>query len=112
MVSQLVLVTPETRYRLNFAARTESLVSGGLPLVVLKDATSDRPKIAQSGLLSQGTQGWREYSIDFDTTDTTVAITVNIQREPCSSNPCPIMGRAGFDNFSIKRLQPTTSGNN
>ena len=106
VISQLRLVLPNARYRLSFAARSEDLVSAGLPVVVVKNAVDQRV-IAQSVLLSPGTSGWRDFSIEFETSDTTRAVTVNIQRQACSSNPCPIVGRAGFDNFSLKRLQPT-----
>jgi Tfp pilus assembly protein PilF len=107
VISQLVLVAPGARYRLSFAARTDGLVSAGLPVVVVKNAAGDQSVITQSLALSPGTNGWREFSIDFQTTDTTTAVKVNIQRQPCSSNPCPIVGRAGFDSFSLKGLQPT-----
>ena len=105
VISQLMLVVPNARYRLSFAARTEGLVSAGLPIVVVTNAVDHRI-VAQSVLLPAGTTGWREFSIDFETTDTTSAVRVNIQRQACSSNPCPIVGRAGFDSFSLKHLQP------
>ncbi len=104
VISQLVLVAPGARYRLSFSAHTLDLVSAGLPIVVVKNAAGDQGVIAQSVSLSPGTNGWREFSIDFETTATTKAVTVNIQRQACSSNPCPIVGRAGFDSFSMRRL--------
>jgi tetratricopeptide (TPR) repeat protein len=107
VISQLILVAPNARYRLNFAARTEGLVSAALPVVVIKNAAGDQSLIAQSLPLSAGTNGWRVVSIDFETTDSTKAVKVSIQRQACSSNPCPIVGRAGFDSFSLKRLEPT-----
>jgi tetratricopeptide (TPR) repeat protein len=106
VISQLMLVMPNARYRLRFTARTEGLVSAGLPIVVVTNAVDQRV-VAQSVSLSPGTNGWHEFSIAFETTDTTKAVKVNIQRQACSSNPCPIVGRAGFDSFSMKRLQPT-----
>ncbi len=107
VISQLVLVAPNLRYRLNFAARTEGLVSAALPVVVIKNAAGDQGIIAQSLPLSAGTNAWRAVSIDFETTDSTRAVKVSIQRQVCSSSPCPIVGRAGFDSFSLKRLEPT-----
>jgi tetratricopeptide (TPR) repeat protein len=104
-ISQLILVVPNTHYRLIFAARTENLVSGGLPVVVVKDAEDDRRAIAQSASLSPGTNDWKEFSIAFKTAATTQVITVNIQRQSCSSNPCPIVGRANFDSFSMRRVK-------
>lgn len=104
VISQLVLVAARTRYRLSFSARTENLTSGGLPVVVVREITGDRRVIGQSTSLSTGTHGWREFSIEFETTDATNVVTISIQRQPCSSNPCPIVGRVWFDSFSLKRL--------
>jgi tetratricopeptide (TPR) repeat protein len=106
VISQLLLVAPGARYRLSFAARTEALVSAGLPIVVVTNAV-DHSVTAQSVSLSPGTNGWREFSIEFETADTTTAVTLSIQRQVCTSKPCPIVGRAGFDSFSMKRLRPT-----
>jgi hypothetical protein len=103
IISQLILVARDSWYRLSFAARTQDLVSGGMPVVVVVDAASNRRLIAQSPPLCRGTTGWRDFSIDFKTANTT-AVTINIQRQFCSSQPCPMFGRAWFDSFSLRRL--------
>lgn len=38
LVSQLLLVKPSQRYQINFASRSDNVVTGGLPLVVVTDA--------------------------------------------------------------------------
>lgn len=101
VISELVLVAPRSHYRLSFAARTGNLVSGALPLVAVREAAGERRVIAQSVSLPSGTNGWRQFEIDFETADATRAVTINIQRQACSSNPCPIFGRAWFDSFSL-----------
>lgn len=103
VISELVLAAPRTRYRLHFSARTEGLLSAGLPVVAVREPTGDGRVIAQSPPLPSETTGWREFSIDFETTAATSAVTINIQRQACSSNPCPIVGRAWFDDFSLKQ---------
>ena len=103
IISQLVLVERDSWYRLSFAARTQDLVSGALPIVVVVDAASDSRLIAQSPPLSRGTSDWRDLSMDFKTANTT-AVTINIQRQFCSSQPCPMFGRAWFDSFKLRRL--------
>ena len=103
VVSQLVLVESRTRYRLSFAARTDTLVSTGLPVVVVKEATADAHVIAQSSSLPSGTTGWQKFSVDFETSKIRT-VTINVQRQVCSSSPCPIVGRAWFDSFSLRRL--------
>lgn len=103
VVSQLVIVAPHTRYRLSFSARTEDLKSAALPLVAVKDAGGSQGIEGQSLPLSDIAEGWREFAIEFETANAP-AITINIQRQPCSSNPCPIFGRAWFDSFSLQRM--------
>ena len=102
-ISQLMLVSPRTEYRLMFAARTDSLISAGLPIVVIKEASGDRGVLVQSTALSSGTNPWKQFSIDFQTDSGVGAIEIDIQRQSCSSNPCPIVGRAWFDSFSLLR---------
>jgi hypothetical protein len=100
IVSQLVLAPPQTRYQLRFAARTLEIVSGGLPSVVVVDASSGQV-LGQSGALPQTSGGWRDYQIDF-TTENTEAIQIRLQRGACGA-PCPIFGRLWLDNFSLQK---------
>jgi tetratricopeptide (TPR) repeat protein len=103
VISQLVIVAPHTRYRLSFSARTEGLKSAALPVVAVKDANGNQEIYAQSLPLPETAGSWREFAIEFETEDAT-AITINIQRQACSSNPCPIFGRAWLDSFSLRRM--------
>jgi thioredoxin-like negative regulator of GroEL len=103
VISQLVIVAPHTRYRLSFSARTEDLKSAALPLVAVKNADGSQQINVQSSPLAGTGGGWREFALEFETADA-AAITINIQRQACSSNPCPIFGRAWFDSFSLKQL--------
>lgn len=105
VISQLVMVEPSRRYRLSFAARTEGIVTGGLPIVVLVDASSGRA-LAQSAPLPPGTGGWRDYSLEFTTGggERQEAVRLIITRQNCSSSPCPIFGQAWWDAFSLQKL--------
>lgn len=103
VISQLVIVAPHTRYRLSFSARTEDLKSAALPVVAVKHADGSQGIQSQSLPLVDTAGSWREFAIEFETEDVT-AITINIQRQACSSNPCPIFGRAWFDSFSLRRM--------
>lgn len=102
VLSQLVITQSNTRYRLHFAARTENLVSGGLPLIVVRDAASKRI-IGQSVALAERTSSWRDYSIEFTTPDETDAIVIAVER-PCSVAPCPIFGRVWLDGFTLTQI--------
>jgi len=106
LVSQLILVEPSSRYQINFASRSEEIVTGGLPLVVVTDAKGDRKRLGQSALLDQGigTGNWRLSTFEFTSGATTTAVTVSLQRQNCSSSPCPIFGSISLDSLSVAKL--------
>jgi len=102
-ISQLVLVEPRAHYQMRFAVRSENILSGGLPEVVVFDADT-RKVLGQSGELPLSTNGWRDYSIDFEVGDATAAVQIAIQRRRCDRSPCPIFGRLWLDGFSLQKL--------
>ena len=105
LVSQLILVEPSRRYQINFASRSEEVVTGGLPLVVVTDAKGDRKRLGQSTPLDQGTGNWRRSTFEFTSGSTTTAVTVSLQRLNCSTSPCPIFGSISLDSFSVAKLK-------
>jgi hypothetical protein len=102
ILGQLVLVEPRAHYRLRFAVRSEALVSGGAPLLVITDATTEKV-LSASEQFPNSTNGWRDYAIDFSTEEPTVAIQITLRRS-CANSPCPIFGRLWLDNFSLERI--------
>ena len=104
ILSQLALVEPNARYRLSFAARTEEVVTGGLPMVAVIDVGEGGGELAQSKPLSPGTSTWQDYSIDFTTAKTTEAVVIAFKRQNCSISPCAIFGRVWVDDFCLQRL--------
>jgi hypothetical protein len=105
VIFQLLLVEPGTRYRLSFAARTEELVTGGLPVVVVIDASDDKNSILiKSKTLPQGTNQWQTYISEFTTTETTKGVFIRVRRENCDTTPCPAFGHVWFDDFSLERF--------
>jgi hypothetical protein len=102
VISQLVLVDQGTHYRLRFAARSEGLVSGGLPLVIVKDAVDE--KVLGESEKFPTTDGWRDYTIDFSVGSSAGAVRIEVQRQLCSKSPCPIFGHLWLDNFLLQRL--------
>jgi hypothetical protein len=105
IISQLVLVEPNAHYRLSFAARTQELVSGALPLFAVFDKSSaDNHLLAQSKVLPKGNSNRQDYPVEFATGNETRAVLISLQRETCSSDPCPIYGRLWLDDFSITKL--------
>jgi hypothetical protein len=104
VISQLVVVESNTRYRLTFAARTQEMLTIGLPIVTVTDAGSDGGRaMAQSKAFPQGTSSWQDYTIEFATTETTKAILISIHRESCSMTPCAALGHAWIDDFELEK---------
>ena len=101
VLSQLLPVAPGTRYRLTFSARTEKLFSAGLPVVAVREALGDTVVIAESDPLPAGTNTWRTFTVELQTGAATKAVTINIQRQACNVKPCPLVGRAWFDEFQL-----------
>jgi len=97
------VVEPQTRYQLTFAVRSEGIVSGGLPLIVVTDATSNKV-LGQSEQFPKVTDGWREYAIDFESEPEASVVQIALRRLACNSSPCPIFGRLWLDAFSLKKV--------
>jgi hypothetical protein len=105
VLSQLVLVEPNARYRLRFAARTDKLITGGLPVVLATDASSNDARTLGGELtLPPGTNGWQEYETEFTTGAATRAVLINVRRQSCNSSPCPVFGQVWLDDFSMRRM--------
>lgn len=104
-ISQLVLVEPNSRYRLRFVVRTNEVVTVGLPVVAITDASSVEGRLlAQSQPLPQGTSHWQNYAVEFATSAGSGAVLISVQRQNCTASPCPIVGRVWLDDFSLQRL--------
>lgn len=102
LISQLVLLEANTRYRLGFAARTQELKSTGLPGVELVNADSGQP-LTIPMLLSRGDSGWHDYAAEFVTGPATTTVLLTIRRQECPLQPCLIFGRVWLDDFSLRK---------
>ena len=105
IVSQLILAEPVTRYKLDFAARMQKIVTGGLPVIIVSEATGERRELGRSVALHQGTSDWQTFGFEFATGPTSEAIVVSLQRENCTSSPCPIFGTLNLDSFTLERMK-------
>ncbi|HYG83081.1 MAG TPA: tetratricopeptide repeat protein [Pyrinomonadaceae bacterium] len=103
ILTQLIPVAPDTRYRLSFGARTEDVVTGGPPFVGVGDASGERQvTLARSESFEKNSGGWREHAVEFTTAKTTTAVTVFLAREDCGGGPCPVFGRLWLDDFELQ----------
>jgi O-antigen ligase/Flp pilus assembly protein TadD len=103
IVSQLILVESNTRYRLSFAARTQELVTTGVPGVELIDAGGNQQLMTPT-LLPRGNSDWQDYTAEFVTGQSTSAVLLTVRRQECPLQPCLIFGRVWFDGFSLRKL--------
>ncbi len=104
-LSQLLPVEPGARYRLTFSARSQELVSGGLPYLVVADASGGEPRpLKESPPLQQGTTGWTDYNVEFVAPNSTTAVLISLQRRGCNGQPCPIFGQLWLDDFTLTKL--------
>lgn len=100
--SQTIVVQPNTKYRLEFYARTDDLNSASTPVVTIFDPKYGKG-IASSAALPTGTNGWQKYSVDFTMSDGD-GIVMMIGCLPCSvGDICPIFGTVWYDDFILQR---------
>jgi tetratricopeptide (TPR) repeat protein len=103
VIHQLVLMTSNGQYSISFLARTEKLISGGPPVVVVSEAAGKTPKIlGQSQALSPDSADWKAYIVDFSV-ETTSSIVINLQRLPCKESPCPVFGKLWLSGFRLSK---------
>jgi Tetratricopeptide repeat len=105
IVSQLVMVEPSSRYKLSFAARSQKILTGGPPVITVTEATGERRQLARSPSLIQASAAWNVLTVEFATAPLTNAVLVSLQREACSTSPCPIFGSLNLDSFSIEQIK-------
>ena len=102
LLTQLILVKPQTHYRISFAAQTRDFVSVAAPIVTVSDASDPKgPPLAQSPPLLPDKNGWRSFPLELITNTTTQAILVTVARQNCVNDPCPAFGSLWLDSFEL-----------
>ena len=103
LLSQVLTLDPERRYRVSFQAMTRSFVSAAPPVFRVVDASEE--KVAPLGeALLRGDASWQKYVVEFATGAKTQAVRVSIARKDCPNNSCAAFGTVWFDAFSLERL--------
>ena len=103
VLSQLVLVKSDSNYRVSFAVRTKDLVTGGLPVLKVVDASSLQV-LGTSQSFQSAMNGWTPGTVEFKTGSSTTAVSLRVERNACSSSPCPIFGHVWLDSFAIAEV--------
>jgi len=101
ILSQLVLVEPETQYELRFTARAQNLITGDGPFVQVTDVSDTDRSIAKSQPLPLGNSDWQGVTVNIITGRSTRAIRIGLRRDSCDPQPCPIFGTLWLDDFSL-----------
>jgi tetratricopeptide (TPR) repeat protein len=102
--SQLVTVEPQTRYRLEYHARTEDLKGTATLVAEIVDAAQPDRVLAASPPLATGTADWQTVALDFTTAPGVQAVTLRVVSPQCTAATCPFFGKVWYDNFNLQRL--------
>ena len=105
LLSQIVILEPETTYRISFSVKTKDLVTGGPPVLTVSDATNNQ-LLGKSSSLPTATSSWTQLIVDFTTLPASQAAVIRLQRNNCDSSPCPIFGTLWLDQFHIEQTKP------
>ena len=103
VLTQIVPVDPRSRYRLSFFVRTEDVVTGALPVMVVTDTSDKQQTLVQSKPFSEGTSAWQDYQVEFETPADSEAVLITLQRQTCPAGPCPMFGRVWLDDFVLRK---------
>src|SRR5437868_6222847 len=84
-------------------------MSGGLPSILILDATDGATALGTSQPLAPGTYDWQPITINFKTPPKTEAVTMRIVRANCGANAtCPIFGMVWYDDFNLQSIGGAT----
>ncbi len=103
-VSQLVVVAPQTRYRLTYFVRGEDVKGASTVLTEVVVANEPARVLVASAPLAVGTSDWREVALEFTTAPQTEAVVVRLNRPACPATLCPLFGKVWYDDFNLQRL--------
>ncbi|HKY41959.1 MAG TPA: tetratricopeptide repeat protein, partial [Pyrinomonadaceae bacterium] len=99
LISQTILVSPNTIYPVSFRIRTKELATGGPLMLTVNDA--DSGELLGKSDHFPSTDSWLTLTFEFTTLETSKAAVIRLQRSNCNSSPCPIFGTVWLDEISI-----------
>ena len=104
VLSQSLVVEPETTYRVLFAVKTRDLVTGGPPFIAVRDTTNNQ-LLGKSENFPTATNPWLTLNFEFKTQANSQAAIVRLERNNCDTT-CPIFGTLWLDQFRIEQTKP------
>ncbi|MFL6231233.1 MAG: carbohydrate binding domain-containing protein [Pyrinomonadaceae bacterium] len=102
-VSQLIVVEPGARYRLEFFVRTENLKTVSSLVVDVVSGAADAKTLATSAPAPGGTTEWQPVSVEFTAPADVDGVMLRVRRDPCPEEACPIFGKIWYDDFNLQR---------
>ena len=99
LISQTILVSPNTIYPVSFSIKTKELATGGPLILTANDA--DSGELLGKSDHFPSTDSWVTLNFEFTTLETSKAAVIRLQRNNCNSSPCPIFGTVWLDEISI-----------
>ena len=99
LISQTILVSPNTIYPVSFSLKTKDLATGGPLMLTVNDAGSG--ELLGKSDHFPSTDSWATLNFEFTTLETSKAAVIRLQRSNCNSSPCPIFGTVWLDEISI-----------
>jgi tetratricopeptide (TPR) repeat protein len=102
-VSQLVVVEPGARYRLEFFVRTEGVKTASSLVVDVVSGAASGKTLATSAPAPNGTNEWQPVAVEFAAPTDTDGVVLRLRREPCAEEACPIFGKIWYDDFNLQR---------
>ncbi|HLA09944.1 MAG TPA: hypothetical protein VJ023_04955 [Pyrinomonadaceae bacterium] len=101
LLSQLVPVEPGRSYELHFATRSRQLVTGGLPFLKVVDAANTKTLLGSSRPFGTTNETWVTDKFVFTTEPATRAVVLSLERQNCTTSPCPAFGTVWLDSLAI-----------
>ncbi len=100
-ISQLVLVRPGARYRLECYVKTESLITPDTGPQVVVTVPDTKAIIATSTAIPNGSSDWQPMVVSFVAPSEAGALLISIKQTPRFSYVEPSKGTIWFDDFSL-----------
>lgn len=102
-ISQLIALSPASRYRLSFWVKTENLKSAGTPTFEVLNANDNRI-ISVSKAFPNDTNDWQQIQVDFAMPGDSEGAIMRLARVYCGEN-CLITGTIWLDDFKLEKLK-------
>ena len=100
-VYQIFTTDPESKYRLTYAWKSQGITTDQGPFIEISGY--DKEGLYLIGPMINGSQGWREVSLEFEMPDGCRAAVVRLCRRPSNRFDSKIRGSLWLDDFRLEK---------